>query len=159
MECGLSSDKSTVEQHWEEIGIQLQANDTLLENIGGGRSKYDSYESQFRRMIRGWLRQKDPPPTWSRFVEALERLQICPTLASHLKSKYCKCYSIRSSVLSICRQLYSACGYMLPIHESLLELSIIIAIIGHIHQDDPKNDDRTDPVISEPTESESQNKN
>ena len=90
MECSTSSDKWSLQQHWEEIGIQVEVKDQQLWSIKRERKIYNCSEDQFRQMIRYWLQQSDPQPTWSKFVEALERLKICPTLSDHLKSKYCK---------------------------------------------------------------------
>ena len=85
----LSPDKSEAEQHWEDIGVQLEVDDEMLDRYR--RPLYsDRQEWIFKAVIRSWVNQTCPPPTWLSFVEALERLQICSTLASHLRSKYCK---------------------------------------------------------------------
>ena len=85
-----SPDKMEAEEYWEDIGIQLQIVDETLEDIG---SKSLSYEGSFQRMIRAWMKQEKPQPTWSTFVEALEELNICKNLSAQLRSKYCK-YSV-----------------------------------------------------------------
>ena len=88
MELCTSSEKFDVERHWEEIGIQIGVKEQLLLYIRDKRKI--SCGEAFKTMIRSWLNQENPPPTWLSFVEALERLKICSKLASHLRSKYCK---------------------------------------------------------------------
>ena len=85
-----SPDKMEAEEHWDDIGIQLQIVDETLEGIS---SNLLSYEGSFQRMVRAWMKQEKPQPTWSTFVEALEKLNICENLSAHLRSKYCK-YSV-----------------------------------------------------------------
>ena len=87
LEYTLSPDKSEAEQHWEDIGIQLEVDENLLDRY---TTSISGDTRIFKSVIRGWVKQMCPPPTWLSFVEALERLQICSTLASHLRSKYCK---------------------------------------------------------------------
>ena len=91
LEYTLSPDKSEAEQHWEDIGIQLEVDEDMLDRCRSSMfSDRKEYTGIFKGIIRGWVKQMCPPPTWLSFVEALERLQICSTLASHLRSKYCK---------------------------------------------------------------------
>ena len=87
LEYMLSPDKSKTEQHWEDIGIQLEVDDEILNRYR--RTRYTN-EWIFKAVIRSWVNQTYPLPTWLSFVEALERLQICSTLARHLRLKYCK---------------------------------------------------------------------
>ena len=68
----------------KDIAIQLE----LAIKYWPGNTNEDS----FRHMIKTWVQQKNPPPMWLSFVEALERLRICQNLSSHLRSKYCKYY-------------------------------------------------------------------
>ena len=80
---------------WEDIGIQLEIADEELAEIRRkhttstfeGVVRHDS-DQAFRYMIRFWIKQVDPPPTWSKFVEALKRLNIVHKLTDQLRSKY-----------------------------------------------------------------------
>ena len=71
---------------WEDIGIQLDIADEELTAIRRG---YTDYVLAFQYMIRFWVKQVNPPPTWSKFVEALERLNRFQKLTDQLRSKYC----------------------------------------------------------------------
>ena len=80
---------------WEDIGIQLDIADEKLAAIRRNHTTYtddgphhDSGQA-FRDMIRVWIKQVNPPPTWSNFVKALERLNIAQKLTNRLQSKYC----------------------------------------------------------------------
>ena len=91
MEYGTSERMNDLECKWEQIGIQLEVADEELQHI---RVRYTSQDHcddtlAFQELIRVWIKQESPPPTWLRFVEALERLKINPKLADHLRSKYC----------------------------------------------------------------------
>ena len=88
LECTLSPDKSEAEQRWEDIGVQLEIDEEVLDKYRLYHN--DEMDMVFRKVIKAWVNQTYPPPTWLNFVEALERLQICSTLAHHLRSKYCK---------------------------------------------------------------------
>lgn len=74
-----------VSADWEYIGLSLEIEQGDLSAI-----KRDHQESKtcFREVLRLWLKQVDPPPTWSAMVEALEVLDHKP-LAKNLKMKYC----------------------------------------------------------------------
>ena len=87
---------------WEDIGIQLDITDEELAAI---RKKHTVYTSDdglhhdpdqaFRDMIRFWVKQVNPQPTWSNFVKALERLKIFQNFTYQLRSKYCGTWSYR----------------------------------------------------------------
>ena len=85
--------------NWEDIGIQLDIADEKLATIRRNHTKYtmdgDSRQDSdqaFRDMIRVWVKQVNPLPTWSSFMEALERLNIAHKLTDQLRSKYCGTY-------------------------------------------------------------------
>jgi acyl-CoA reductase-like NAD-dependent aldehyde dehydrogenase len=71
---------------WEAIGIQLGVADKELDAFREKHGTVPTYA--FRDMIRVWEKQDNPPPTWSNFVKALERLNIFQKLADQLRSKY-----------------------------------------------------------------------
>ena len=87
-----SRDTYLIENEWEQIGIQLEVADEELEKIRRRHTSKYSHNNTlaFQDMIRVWVKQENPPPTWLSLVEAFERLKIHPTLASRLRSKYCK---------------------------------------------------------------------
>ena len=76
---------SKVSADWEYIGLSLDLEQGRLTAI-----KSDHHESKicFREMLKLWLKQVHPPPTWSSMVEALEVLDH-RSLAEDLKMKYC----------------------------------------------------------------------
>ena len=102
-------------ERWEDIGIQLDIADEELAAIRRKHTKYRptmggehlDYVQSFRDMIRVWIKQVNPPPTWSKLVKALERLNIVHKLANLLRSKYCgTCiawWAICMKVLSLTR--------------------------------------------------------
>ena len=98
-------DKYEIEGCWEEIGIQLKVDDYSLRSIisDNAETEYRTARNNFafRDMITRWLKQENPPPTWSSFVEALERVKLLK-FAHHLRSKYGMhtCF-VGSSVYSI----------------------------------------------------------
>ena len=112
MEYSISSEGTyMIETSWEQIGIQLEVADEELESIRKRRTSKGGlcdFTLAFRDTIRIWVKQETPPPTWSRFVEALERLKKFPKLADHLRSKYCM-YAIIIMTLKIIWRLQ--CNY------------------------------------------------
>ena len=93
-----SSDVSNylIMERWEDIGIQLDIADEELAAIRRRHTtstmddglRHDS-DQAFRDMIRFWVKQVNPQPTWLSFVKALERLKIFQKLTDQLRSKYC----------------------------------------------------------------------
>ena len=77
---------SEVSADWEDIGIGLELKQGDLSAI-----KSDHHESKkcFREMMKLWLKQVDPPPTWSAIIEAIEVFEY-ESLADDLRKKYCK---------------------------------------------------------------------
>ena len=74
-----------VSADWEDIGVGLELEQGQLSAIN--RDHCDSNKC-FREMLKLWLKQVDPPPTWSAIIEAIEVLGHKP-LAKDLKKKYC----------------------------------------------------------------------
>jgi hypothetical protein len=99
MEISICNEKQfEVMGRWEDIGIQLDIADEELTAIRtkhtttvDGHGQSHNYVQAFRDMIRVWVKQVNPPPTWSNFVKALERLNIVQKLADHLRLKYGTC--------------------------------------------------------------------
>lgn len=83
-------DAYKIENCWEEIGIQLEISETELKDIRYAERRYGHSDTAFRDMLRVWLKQKNPSPTWSSFAEALERVKF-QEFADYLRSKYCMC--------------------------------------------------------------------
>ena len=81
------SDSHDILWKWEHIGIQLEIADEELAAIR--RKHRNDSDQAFRNMIRVWVKQVNPPPIWSNFVKALERLKIAQKLRDHLRLKYC----------------------------------------------------------------------
>ena len=75
-----------VSADWENIGVMLNVKEGELRNI---KSNYDESEQCFREMLRRWLNQVEPPPTWSAVIEAIECVTRYKSLAEELRNKYC----------------------------------------------------------------------
>jgi hypothetical protein len=83
------SEQHDIVYKWEAIGIQLGIADKELKSIREKHGTVPTYA--FRDMMRVWVKQDNPPPTWSNFVKALDRLNRFQKLSDHLKSKYGTC--------------------------------------------------------------------
>ena len=77
---------TTVANDWEDIGIQLDIEEGNLKQINSDKSG-DS-KACLREMLRMWLSQIDPPPSWLAIVEALDNLGH-KDIAQRIKTKYC----------------------------------------------------------------------
>ena len=76
-----------VADEWEDIGIQLDIDDGLLNQI-----KLDNANNSktcFREMLRIWLKRTNPPPSWSELADALDALGN-KLVASEIRAKYCE---------------------------------------------------------------------
>ena len=76
---------SKVSAKWEDIGLLLDLETGRLDTI---RSDHHDSQVCFREMLKLWLKQVDPPPTWSAIIEAIEVFEY-ESLAEELKKKYC----------------------------------------------------------------------
>ena len=77
---------SKVSADWENIGLILELKEGELRNI---RSDHDESEKCFREMLKLWLNQVEPPPTWSAIIEAIDTYPRYKSLAKELRKKYC----------------------------------------------------------------------
>ena len=77
---------SKVSADWEHIGVILELKEGDLSAV-----KSDHHDSKrcFREMLRLWLKQVEPPPTWSAIIDAIHILQY-ESLAEELRKKYCE---------------------------------------------------------------------
>ena len=82
----LSELLSKVSADWEDIGLILELKEGQLSAI-----KSDHHESKkcFREMLKLWLKQVEPPPTWSAIIKAIHILKY-ESLAEELRKKYCE---------------------------------------------------------------------
>ena len=78
---------SKVSADWENIGVMLNVKEGELRNI---RSDYEESEQCFREMLRRWLNQVEPPPTWSAIIDAIDTYPRYKSLAKELRKKYCE---------------------------------------------------------------------
>ena len=76
---------SEVSADWEDIGIGLELKQGDLSAI---KSDHQECKKCFREMLKLWLKQVDPPPTWSAIIEAIEVFEY-ESLAEELRKKYC----------------------------------------------------------------------
>ena len=77
---------SKVSADWEDIGLALELKEGQLSAI---RSDHHESNKCFREMLKLWLKQIEPPPTWSAIIEAVRILQY-ESLAEELRKKYCE---------------------------------------------------------------------
>ena len=75
-----------VASKWENIGVMLGIDSGVLDNIDADNPK--SCENCLREMLKVWLKQLAPAPSWQAVVEALDVLGE-PKLAQELKQRYC----------------------------------------------------------------------
>lgn len=80
----LTRELAPLASDWEDIGIDLKIDDGTLANI---KQEQQQMRGRLREMLRTWLKQVDPQPTWTAIVEAVELID--PSHAQKLKSKYC----------------------------------------------------------------------
>ena len=74
-----------VSAKWEEIGNSLQLESGLLEIIKEDNPK--NCRACLREMLKEWLKQIDPPPSWVAIIEAVKDAGYKP-LARTLREKY-----------------------------------------------------------------------
>ena len=70
---------------WEEIGISLRLESGLLEMIKEDNPK--DCRACLREMLKEWLKQIDPPPSWVAIIKAVKDAGYRP-LARTLRDKY-----------------------------------------------------------------------
>ena len=62
-------------KHWHNIGSLLEVSETTLEQI---EADYPGDCQQcVREMIKSWLKQVDPPPSWRDLTEAVQIINPC----------------------------------------------------------------------------------
>ena len=76
---------SKVSADWEDIGLTLDLEQGQLSAI---RSDHRESNKCFREMLKLWLKQIEPLPTWSSIIDAIRILQY-DSLAEVLRKKYC----------------------------------------------------------------------
>ena len=59
----------TVAASWKSIGTLLGIPGHILDNI---KSSEERVDERLREMLSEWLKQIDPPPTWTALAEAVE---------------------------------------------------------------------------------------
>ena len=75
-----------VANKWEDLGIFLNIDSGQLDTIKSDSQRCS--KSCLREMLKIWLKQTEPAPTWKAMVSAIESLGDSK-LASDLKKKYC----------------------------------------------------------------------
>ena len=81
----LSELSSRVAAKWEEIGFSLQLESALLEIIKKDNS--NDCRACLRETLKEWMKQVDPPPSWSAIIKAVKDCGYHP-LARILRNKY-----------------------------------------------------------------------
>ena len=78
---------SKVSADGEDIGVALDLEQGQLNTM---KCHHQQSMRCFREMLKLWLKQVNPPPTWSAIIEAIEVLDPkYKPLAETLKKKYC----------------------------------------------------------------------
>lgn len=77
---------SRVAARWEDIGSSLQLEPGLLEIIR--KDNPSDCRACFREMLKEWMKQVDPLPTWSAIIKAVKDCGYS-ILARELRRKYC----------------------------------------------------------------------
>ena len=75
---------SSLASRWERIGIELDINTDLLDTI---EASHSDVHKRLIEMIKLWLRQTTPPPTWQALAAAVH--DIDPKKAQEITLKYC----------------------------------------------------------------------
>ena len=55
--------------HWKTIGTLLGVSNPILDKI---RSNEEGANDRLREMLSEWLKQIDPPPSWTALADAVE---------------------------------------------------------------------------------------
>ena len=74
-----------VSADWEDIGLILKLEQGDLSAI---KTDHQDSKKCFREMLKLWLKQINPPPSWSAIINAIKVLEHKP-LAEELRKKYC----------------------------------------------------------------------
>ena len=75
---------SSLASRWEDIGIELDINPDSLDTI---EANHDDVRKSLTDMIKLWLRQTTPPPTWQALAAAVQ--DIDPQKAQEITLRYC----------------------------------------------------------------------
>ena len=79
----LSSEVATV---WDQIGGVLGVSVGFLETT---KRKYPGdCQTCFMEMLKEWMKQVDPPPSWSAIISAIENIPGYNSLAQTLRNRY-----------------------------------------------------------------------
>ena len=57
--------------HWKTIGTLLGVSKPVLDKI---RSDEEGANDRLHEMLSEWLKQTDPPPTWTALADAMEMI-------------------------------------------------------------------------------------
>ena len=82
-----------VTDKWEQIGVFLGINVELIKiNYHG-----ESPKSCFEQILMEWMKQSDPPPSWSTIISAIESCTDNYSLAQKLRIKYLVPQNLKST--------------------------------------------------------------
>lgn len=70
---------------WENIGTVVKIKSDKLDNIK--KENNNSQHDCLREMLKTWVKQVNPSPTWCAMADALEKLEL--ESARTLRKKYC----------------------------------------------------------------------
>ena len=76
---------STISAKWEPLGIFLGLDSHFLENIEHDHPR--NAKQCLVEVLKLWLKQSDPEPSWSALVETLQQLDE-EKLAQRIQAKY-----------------------------------------------------------------------
>lgn len=71
---------------WKQIGVVLGVSDDFLETTK--RKHPGDHQMCFMEMLKEWIKQVNPPPSWSAIISAVENIPGYNSLAQTLRNKY-----------------------------------------------------------------------
>ena len=90
---------SKVCDKWEDIALFLHIEDGILRAF---KHDYPSDSQKcFIEMLKHWLKQVDPPPTWAAIIDAIHTLGH-ESLASDLRQKYLYTLKVMHTIVHLC---------------------------------------------------------
>jgi hypothetical protein len=81
---------------WQNIGTLLRIPDGILSQIKHDEGR-NGVNSCLREMLKVWLKDKNPPPSWSALADAVEIFD--QRTAKEIRTKYCRKELINSYIV------------------------------------------------------------
>lgn len=82
----LMKELKVIASNWHNFGVMLEVNSRQLASVAADYPR--SCEDCLREMLKIWLKNVDPPPSWSAVVDALENIDE-RRLAKEIRDRWC----------------------------------------------------------------------